>query len=154
MAISRNESFRIQACQLADALLVWLSFWLAWETRDLVRASLGMGVEAVTARDTIHWMLYIAVPFTPLMLEHFGFYRRMRGKSPGRSIVQIAEALAIIASLAARGANEVNIVAATGIKRQRAAHAKRFIIGMREDCENSFVVRHNFSTESSKCSQL
>ncbi len=97
MATSRNESFRIQAYQLTDAMLVWLSFWLAWETRDLVRLSLGMGVEIADARDTIHWVLYIAVPFTPLVLEHFGFYRRIHGKSTGRAIVQIAEALVIIA---------------------------------------------------------
>jgi exopolysaccharide biosynthesis polyprenyl glycosylphosphotransferase len=42
-------------------------------------------------------VLYIAVPFTPLMLEHFGFYRRIRSKGTGRAIVQITEALVIIA---------------------------------------------------------
>jgi exopolysaccharide biosynthesis polyprenyl glycosylphosphotransferase len=97
MATSRNESFRIQAYQLTDALLVWLAFWLAWETRDWVRSSLGMAVESEIARDTIHWVLYIAVPFTPLVLEHFGFYRRIRSKTTGRTIVQIIEALLIIA---------------------------------------------------------
>lgn len=97
MAISRNESFKIQAYQLTDALLVWLSFWLAWETRDWARSWLNMGLEDVDARDTIHWVLYIAVPFTPLALEHFGFYRRIRNKTTGRAIVQIIEALVIIA---------------------------------------------------------
>jgi exopolysaccharide biosynthesis polyprenyl glycosylphosphotransferase len=42
-------------------------------------------------------VLYIAVPFTPLALEHFGFYRRIRSKGTGRAIVQITEALVIIA---------------------------------------------------------
>ncbi len=96
MATSRIESFRIQFYQLADALLVWLSFWLAWETRDWVRLTLGMGVERGDVRDTIHWVLYIAVPFTPLALEHFGFYRQIRNKSAGRAIVQLAEALLVI----------------------------------------------------------
>jgi exopolysaccharide biosynthesis polyprenyl glycosylphosphotransferase len=97
MPTSRNEAFRIQALQLADALLVWLSFWIAWDTRDAVRLWLNMGVEKFDARNTINWVLYIAVPFTPLALEHFGFYRRIQAKSTGRSIVQIVEAMVIIA---------------------------------------------------------
>ena len=97
MALSRNESFRIQALQLTDALLVWLAFWLAWETRDWVRLQMGMGVESAEVRETIHWVLYIAVPFTPLVLEHFGFYKRIRTKSTGRAIMQVIEALVIIA---------------------------------------------------------
>jgi exopolysaccharide biosynthesis polyprenyl glycosylphosphotransferase len=97
MGTSRNEAFRIQALQLTDALLVWLSFWLAWETRDAVRLWLGMGLENFDARDTINWVLYIAVPFTPLALEHFGFYQRIQSKSTGRAMVQIAEAMVIIA---------------------------------------------------------
>jgi exopolysaccharide biosynthesis polyprenyl glycosylphosphotransferase len=97
MATSRNEAFRIQALQLTDALLVWLAFWIAWDTRDIVRHWLNMGVEPYNARDTINWVLYIAVPFTPLALEHFGFYRRIQSKSAGRSIVQLVEAMVIIA---------------------------------------------------------
>jgi len=97
MGTSRNEAFRIQALQLTDALLVWLSFWIAWETRDAVRLWLGMGLENFDARDTINWVLYIAVPFTPLALEHFGFYQRIQSKSTGRAMAQITEAMVIIA---------------------------------------------------------
>jgi exopolysaccharide biosynthesis polyprenyl glycosylphosphotransferase len=97
MAISRNESFRIQALQLTDALLVWLAFWLGWETRDWVRLQLNMGVEAGNIRESINWVLYIAVPFTPLVLERFGFYDHLRTKSTGRSIVQLLQALTVIA---------------------------------------------------------
>ena len=97
MATSRNEAFRIQALQLTDALLVWLSFWIAWELRDAVRIWLGMGVEPGDIRESINWVLYIAVPFTPLVLEKFGFYDHLRSKSSGRAIVQIVQALVIIA---------------------------------------------------------
>lgn len=96
MALSRHEAFRIQALQITDALLVWASFWLAWETRDLVRIWLGMGVEPGDVRDSINWVLYIAVPFTPLALEFFGFYRRISSKSTGQAIMQIVEALVVI----------------------------------------------------------
>ncbi len=96
MATSRNESFRIQTFQIADALLVWLSFWIAWETRDAVRAWLDMGAESEDFRETINWVLYIAVPFTPLTLEFFGFYKRIRTKTTGQSMIQLIKALLAI----------------------------------------------------------
>lgn len=96
MALSRQEAFRIQVLQITDALLVWASFWMAWETRDLVRIWLGMGLEGGDVRDSINWVLYIAVPFTPLALEFFGFYRRISSRSTGQSIMQIIEALVVI----------------------------------------------------------
>ncbi len=97
MAISRDESFRIQALQLTDALLVWLSFWLAWELRDILLTSFGKAVEGDSARNTINWILFIAVPFTPLMLERFGFYDHIRTKATGTAIIQIIKALLLVA---------------------------------------------------------
>ena len=97
MAISRNEAFRIQALQLTDALLVWMAFWAGWEMRDWVRILLGMGIEPEDVRESINWVLYIAVPFTPLVLERFGFYDHLRTKSTGKAVVQLAQSLVIIA---------------------------------------------------------
>ena len=97
MAISRKEAFRIQALQLVDALVVWLAFWLSWETRDAVRVWLGMGLENWAVRESINWALYIAVPFTPLMLARFGFYDHLRTKSTGTAIKQLVTALLVIA---------------------------------------------------------
>jgi exopolysaccharide biosynthesis polyprenyl glycosylphosphotransferase len=91
MATSRNEAFRIQALQLTDALLVWLSFWIAWEMRDLI---LNIGDDS---REAINWVLYIAVPFTPLVLERFGFYDHIRTRSAGKSITIVVQGLVIIA---------------------------------------------------------
>jgi exopolysaccharide biosynthesis polyprenyl glycosylphosphotransferase len=97
MTLSRNEAFRIQALQLTDALLVWMAFWLAWQTRDAVRIYFGMGVEPGDVRETINWLLYIAVPFTPLILERFGFYDHLRTKSTGVAIVQLVQGLVVVA---------------------------------------------------------
>jgi hypothetical protein len=93
MATSRNEAFRIQALQLTDALLVWLAFWFGWEMRDFVRLAIGMEIESAEARESINWVLYIAVPFTPLVLERFGFYDHLRTKTTGRAIVQLIQGL-------------------------------------------------------------
>jgi len=92
MPLSRHESFRVQALQLLDALLVWAAFWFAWDTRELL-----LGVDDAANRESIYWVLYIAVPFTPLVLEFFGFYRQITTKGSSRSIVQLIQALVIIA---------------------------------------------------------
>ena len=97
MSSNRSESFYIQAIQLVDAVLVWLAFWCAWLTRDLVLVRLNMAPENVSIQDTINWVLYIAVPFTPLFLEHFGFYEHLRSKPPGKAVSQLLKALALVA---------------------------------------------------------
>lgn len=96
MTSNRSESFQLQALQLTDALLVWFSFWLGWEMRDLVRLMLGMGTEGSDIKDSINWLLYIAVPFTPLVLEKFGFYDHLRTKGSGRAITQLIQGLIVI----------------------------------------------------------
>jgi exopolysaccharide biosynthesis polyprenyl glycosylphosphotransferase len=97
MTSNRSESFRIQVLQLTDALLVWLAFWLGWEFRDWVRIWLDLGLEQSEIKDSINWLLYIAVPFTPLVLERFGFYDHFRSKSTGKAVVQLIQSLIIIA---------------------------------------------------------
>jgi len=62
-----------------------------------VRTMLAMGVENWEARESINWVLYIAVPFTPLMLERFGFYEHLRTKPTGKAIKQLITALLAIA---------------------------------------------------------
>jgi exopolysaccharide biosynthesis polyprenyl glycosylphosphotransferase len=90
MPSSRNENFRIQSLQLLDAFLVWLGFWLGWEIREWI-----IGVEDAS-RDTIFWMLYIAVPFTPLVLEYFGFYAHIRTRNFGSSFFQLLKGMLVI----------------------------------------------------------
>ncbi|MBC8128104.1 MAG: sugar transferase [Gloeobacteraceae cyanobacterium ES-bin-144] len=97
MSTSRNQTFRLQGLQLTDALLVWLAFWIAMETRDGVRQLFNMGAEGEAAKESINWLLYIAVPFTPLILERFGFYDHLRTKSTGTAIVQLIKGLLLVA---------------------------------------------------------
>lgn len=97
MPISRNESFRIQALQLTDALLVWLSFLFGWEARSLVLKLLNQGVEEIDASAAINWILYITVPFTPLVLERFGFYKQIRTKTTSKAVGQLFKGILIIA---------------------------------------------------------
>lgn len=96
MALSRNKAFHVQVLQLTDALLVWLAFWIAWQARDALRLWFGMGVEASDVTTSINWVLYIVVPFTPLLLEHFGYYEHLRTKPAGTAIKQLLVGLMVV----------------------------------------------------------
>ncbi len=92
MAISRKDSFTIQALQLTDAFLVWLAFWLG----GIFRVWVGLAAPDESLLESMNWVLYIAVPFMPLVLERFGFYDRLRAKPTSSSIWQLVRALVVI----------------------------------------------------------
>ncbi len=91
MAISRKDSFTIQVLQLSDALLVWLAFIIAGLLRNTLR-----GVAEEEALASMNWVLYIAVPFTPLILERFRFYEHLRHKTSGAAIWQLIRAMVVV----------------------------------------------------------
>lgn len=93
MPIGRKEAFSIQLLQLFDAALVWLAFWLASLLRPLVRNLLDYRPSEVAGLEHMTWVLFIVVPFTPLVLEFFRFYSRIRVKSAAKSLYQLVRAL-------------------------------------------------------------
>jgi exopolysaccharide biosynthesis polyprenyl glycosylphosphotransferase len=92
MAISRKDSFTLQVLQLSDALLVWFAFWLG----GTIRLWMGLGNPEEGLWASMNWVLYIAVPFTPLILERFNFYDHLRHKATSTSMGQILRALAVL----------------------------------------------------------
>ncbi len=92
MAISRKDSFTLQVLQLTDALLVWFAFWFG----GVVRVWLGIGTADEELWASMNWVLYIAVPFTPLILERFGFYDHLRHKTTSSAIWQILRSLVVV----------------------------------------------------------
>lgn len=96
MISSRKESFTIQALQLTDAALVFVSFWLASLMRDPLRDWLLLGRYEDEPLSAMLWALYIAVPFTPLVLERFGFYERIRQKTAQAAAWQLIRGIFVI----------------------------------------------------------
>ncbi len=96
MATSRKDSFTIQLFLITDAMLVWFSFWLASLLRDPIRELLNRPTIDQTGLTDIAWVLYIAVPFTPLVLERFGFYEKSRYKKPQHAAWQLTQGIFII----------------------------------------------------------
>lgn len=96
MSTGRKQAFSIQALQLLDAALVWMGFWLASLVRDPVREIFGRGAIDTPMLSQMSWVLYIAVPFTPLVLEHFNFYEHVRRKSRRKAASQVGKTLAVM----------------------------------------------------------
>jgi len=92
MAISRKDSFTTQALQITDALIIWAAFLLGGFLRNFFRDTAGLGLEGEVVA-TMRWVLYIAVPATPLLLERFGFYTHLRDKRASTAIWQVIQAL-------------------------------------------------------------
>ena len=80
-----------------DALLVLLAFWLG----GVIRVWLGYSAPDEELLQSMNWVLYIAVPFTPLALERSGFYDRLRHKSTRAAVWQLLQSLLVIALIVA-----------------------------------------------------
>jgi exopolysaccharide biosynthesis polyprenyl glycosylphosphotransferase len=96
MSTSRKDSFTLQVIQITDAFLVWLSFWLASLIRGPLRELFDMGSSEDQALTSMAWVLYIAVPFTPLILERFDFYERIRSKTAQTAVWQLMRGIFVI----------------------------------------------------------
>jgi exopolysaccharide biosynthesis polyprenyl glycosylphosphotransferase len=96
MASSRKDSITIQALQITDAILVFSAFWLASMLRESILMQFTGRAVGDDSLTSMAWVLYIAVPFTPLVLERFGFYDRMRSKGSGSSAWQLTQGVFII----------------------------------------------------------
>jgi exopolysaccharide biosynthesis polyprenyl glycosylphosphotransferase len=96
MPVGRKEAFSIQLLQLIDASLVAMGFVLADMTREEVFRLLGRGDFQTKGLPGMAWVLYVAIPFTPLVLEMFGFYRRQRTKKVTSTLSQLVQALLLV----------------------------------------------------------
>ncbi|MFK7911776.1 MAG: sugar transferase, partial [Akkermansiaceae bacterium] len=92
----QREQFSIQALQLCDAFLVFAAFWIGDKLRPELLSLFGMAEEEVLGLSQISWLLFIVVPFTPLILEMFGFYRNMMRKKVTTSLRQMFQCLLVI----------------------------------------------------------
>ncbi|MDE0836546.1 MAG: sugar transferase [Akkermansiaceae bacterium] len=97
MPASRKDSFTIQVLQITDAFLVWVAFWLADAMRGTIREFLSLPATSQDSLNAMAWVLYIAVPFTPLVLERFSFYARMGRKTTRTAVWQLIQGVFVIA---------------------------------------------------------
>ena len=93
---SRSVTIRTQLLQITDACLIWVAFWLGWAARNYILLEFGRGVEDSHMKDSLNWVLYVAMPLTPIILERMGFYKNLRTKGTGTSIGQLVRTMFIM----------------------------------------------------------
>lgn len=93
---SRSETIRTQFLQITDACLIWLAFWLGWAIRNFLLLEFGMGGEDSHMKDSLNWVLYLAMPLIPTLLDRMGFYKNLGTKRLGKSIGQLVRAMLIM----------------------------------------------------------
>ncbi|MBB5350814.1 exopolysaccharide biosynthesis polyprenyl glycosylphosphotransferase [Haloferula luteola] len=94
--VNRKEAFSIQILQLVDAGLVWLGFTVASLLRSPLREIRSLPPTDAAGLEQMTWVLFISVPFTPLLLEFFRFYRTPRTKTTVVSIKQLVRTLFVL----------------------------------------------------------
>ena len=119
MISSRSQTFITQAFLILDAVLVYLAFWVGSGLRVMIRDWLGMQAVDEGLLDSMNWLLYVCVPFLPLLLERLGFYERMRQKTTRETVRQLLWAVTLLVLL-------VGVVAVFA----RWTDARRLLLGI------------------------
>ncbi len=94
--LGRKQEINLQLTELLDSALLAFCLWFGHFLRsNLVPVFFPDAVE-IPPLEKFYWVIAVVAPFTPIVLEARGFYSNIYNKTPGRSIRQLLEALAVI----------------------------------------------------------
>ena len=97
--LGRKQEIDLKLNQLFDGIIVAIAFWLSHKLRfDNVGGIWPEEVKIPEFRDFL-WLVFITVPFTPLILELNGYYKNPLQKSTIQSLKQYLRALIFIGVL-------------------------------------------------------
>jgi exopolysaccharide biosynthesis polyprenyl glycosylphosphotransferase len=97
--LGRKQEFNLKLNQLIDSALLALAFWASYALRDYGTAAFGW--VAIPDLEKFYWQMLLLVPFTPLVLEKFGYYTDMAHKSTIKSLTQLVQGLSVMVLLTA-----------------------------------------------------
>jgi exopolysaccharide biosynthesis polyprenyl glycosylphosphotransferase len=89
--LGRKEELNLQFLQVVDGVLLVLAFWLAHTVRYFASAWFVFD-KPIGPFSAFQWLLFIIMPFGPILLELQGFYANPLQKSVARSLNQLARA--------------------------------------------------------------
>ena len=97
--LGRKQEIDLKLNQLFDGIIVAIAFWVSHKLRyDNVGGIWPDEVQIPAFKDFL-WLVFIIVPFTPLILELNGYYKNPLQKSAFQSIKQYLRALIFIGVL-------------------------------------------------------
>ncbi len=89
--LGRKQELNLQFLQIIDGMLLVVSFWLAHSLR-FFGADFFVFYKPIGPFREFQWLLFVILPFGPILLELQGFYTHPQQKPVGRSIAQLARA--------------------------------------------------------------
>jgi exopolysaccharide biosynthesis polyprenyl glycosylphosphotransferase len=89
--LGRKQELNLQTLQIADGILLVVSFWIAHSLR-FFGADWAIFNQPIGPFKEFQWLLFVIMPFGPISLELQGFYTNPLQKEGGKSFAQIARA--------------------------------------------------------------
>ena len=86
----RKQEFNLQVYQIFDALLLAFAFWAAYVLRHF--GQFWFDLDPLSSFSDSQWMIFIIMPFGPILLELQGFYGHPMQKTLAASLRQMAGA--------------------------------------------------------------
>ncbi len=87
--LGREQQFSLQFQEIVDGILIAAAFWLAFVIRYLGADSLFFFDGPIPPFNDFRWLLYLVMPFGPIILELQGFYHAPLQKSLWKSLGQL-----------------------------------------------------------------
>ncbi|HEX4085630.1 MAG TPA: sugar transferase [Chthoniobacteraceae bacterium] len=101
--IGRKQELNLQFQQILDGALLVFAFWMA----HVVRSSVTLWFDKVPVIPNFNefrWVLFVLMPFGPIVLEMQGFYNHVLQKDVLKSVLQLGRAGLVLALLIAASA--------------------------------------------------
>lgn len=95
--LGRQQEFNLKIIQIIDSVLLALAFWAAHALRT--HGTTVFAWTPIPNLQNFYWQFLLIVPFTPLVLERFGFYTHPAQKTTVRSLTQLCQGLLIMVLL-------------------------------------------------------
>ncbi len=86
--LGRKQELNLQFYQIVDGILSAIAFWSAHRLR-FIGADWSIFDKPIGSFSEFEWLLFVIIPFGPILLELQGFYQNPLQKSPGKSLSQI-----------------------------------------------------------------
>src|SRR5450432_4405839 len=85
---ARKQEINLQLRQIVDGVLLMLTFWTAFALRFYGAKWFGLE-RPIQGFDAFHWMIFIIIPFGPIILEMQGFYNYPLQKTVNKTLSQM-----------------------------------------------------------------
>ena len=97
--LGRRQEINLQLTELVDSVIIAAALWVAYVIRAYIVQRYAPSLEIIPPFTEFFWVIAVVVPFTPIVLEHRGFYSNILNKSFARSFQQLSSTLLVMATV-------------------------------------------------------